>query len=388
MVFVRHTLPGERVLARLTEAEPGARFWRADAVEVLEASPDRVPSAWPAAGPGGVGGAELAHVALPAQRRWKATVVAEQMRRLGRVNPEVTVEEVPGPPDGLGWRTRIELMVNRSGQAGMHRHRSREVVPLTAMPLAVPEIEALGLFERHWPGGARITAVAPTGDRPLLLVDGAPWLEKGPDRRPNARTSVRESVEVSGHPYTWRVAADGFWQVHRAGPAVLAQAVLDAVGPVDGERVADLYSGAGLFTVPLADAVGPSGRVMAVDGDPRAVRDARRNSHDRAQVDLALGAVGDVLASGAVGRADVVLLDPPRVGAGRAVIESVVGLRPRRVVYVACDPAALARDVGYLGNLGYGLVGLRAFDLFPMTHHVECVAVFEPVSEVGEREVR
>ena len=378
VVFVRHALPGERVKARLTEAEPDARFWRADAVEVLQASPDRVPSAWPEAGPGGVGGAELAHVSLPAQRRWKADVISEQMQRLARLITDVTVEEVPGAPDGLHWRTRIELVTNRSGLAGMHRHRSREIVPLSSMPLAAEELAEQGLFERRWPAGARLTAVAPRGDRPLLLVDGVPWTDRGPDRRSNARTAVRESAEVAGRRYTWRVAGDGFWQVHRAAPEVLAGAVLDAAGAVAGERVVDLYSGAGLFAVPLADAVGPSGRVVAVEGDARAAQDARRNLHDRGHVDLHLGAVRDVLASGVVGRADVVVLDPPRVGAARAVLESVVALAPRRVVYVACDPAALARDVGYLGGMGYSMTGLRAFDLFPMTHHVECVATFAP----------
>ena len=149
VVFVRHALPGERVKARLTEAEPDARFWRADAVEVLQASPDRVPSAWPEAGPGGVGGAELAHVSLPAQRRWKADVISEQMQRLARLITDVTVEEVPGAPDGLHWRTRIELVTNRSGLAGMHRHRSREIVPLSSMPLAAEELAEQGLFERR-----------------------------------------------------------------------------------------------------------------------------------------------------------------------------------------------------------------------------------------------
>jgi tRNA/tmRNA/rRNA uracil-C5-methylase (TrmA/RlmC/RlmD family) len=378
VVFVRHTLPGERVRARLTDARDTAKFWRADAVEVLVASVDRVPAAWPAAGPGGVGGGELSHVALPAQRAWKAAVVEEQLRRLAHVELPVTVEPAAPDDDGLGWRTRIELVADADGRAGMHRHRSHEVVPLEGMPLAVPALDELGLFSRRWPVGARITAVAPVGgDRPLVLVDGAPWGDKGPDRRPNARTSVREEAEVAGRRYTWRVAADGFWQVHRAAPTVLANAVVDAVGPREGATIADLYSGAGLFTVPLAGLVGESGRVLAVDGDQRAVRDARRNVHGTPQVELHLGAVGDVLAAGAVHRADVVVLDPPRVGAGRRVVAQVVALEPRRVVYVACDPAALARDVGHLQQAGFTLASLRAFDLFPMTHHVECVAVLD-----------
>lgn len=377
VVFVRHALPGETVVARLTDAPESAKFWRADAVQVLEASPDRVPSAWPAAGPGGVGGGELAHVALPAQRRWKAAVVAEQLRRLAHLDLTVEVAPAPGETDGLGWRTRIELTADGAGRAGMHRHRSDDVLALTDMPLAAAPIAELDLFGRRWPAGARLTAVAPVGaDRPLVLVDGVPWGVGGPDRRPNARTSVREHATVGDERYTWRVAAAGFWQVHREAPTVLAGAVLDAVGDVGGATLVDLYAGAGLFTLPLADAVGSQGRVVAVEGDPGAVRDARRNAHDRPQVELHLGGVADVLRADAVGRADVVVCDPPRVGAGREVVEQVARLRPERVVYVACDPAALARDVGYLAERGYRLAALRAFDLFPMTHHVECVATF------------
>lgn len=377
VVFVRHALPGERVEARLTEAGEGARFWRADAVRVLEASDDRVASPWPEAGPGGVGGGELGHVALPAQRAWKAAVVAEQLRRLAHDEREVVVEAAPGDSDGLGWRTRIELTVDARGRAGMHRYRSADVVPLSDMPLAVPALRELGLFARQWPAGTRITAVAPVGgDRPLVMVDGVPWSGGAPDKRSNARTSVREVAEVAGATHTWRVAADGFWQVHRTAPSVLAQAVVDAVGPADGATVVDLYAGAGLFTVPLARLVGDRGRVVAVEGDARAVKDARRNVHDTPWVDLHLGGVADVLRDGAVARADAVVLDPPRVGAGRAVVERVAALGAERLVYVACDPAALGRDVAYLRGCGYALTALRAFDIFPMTHHVECVAVF------------
>ena len=381
VVFVRHTLPGEVVEAELTDADPGARFWRADAVRVLAPSPDRVVSAWPAAGPGGVGGGELAHVALPAQRAWKAAVVAEQLQRLAG-HDHAGVGEAADDDAGLGWRTRIELSVDERGRAGMHRYRSTDVVPLADMPLAVPALAELDLFSRRWPPGSRVTAVAPVGgDRPLVLVDGVPWAGSGPDRRPNARTSVREVAEAGGRRYTWRVAADGFWQVHRAAPAVLAGAVLDAVGPRDGATVLDLYAGAGLFTVPLADVVGPGGRVVAVEGDARAVKDARRNVHQGAGggagVELHQGPVADVLRGGVAPRADVVVLDPPRVGAGRVVVREVAARRPEQVVYVACDPAALARDVGYLRDQGYALSGVRALDLFPMTHHVECVATFD-----------
>lgn len=384
VVFVRHTLPGERVRARLTEAGETATFWRADAVEVLEASPDRVPSVWPQAGPGGVGGGELAHVALPAQRAWKAAVLAEQLRRLARLDLTPEVLAAPGDDErgGLGWRTRIDLVADAQGRAGMRRHRSHDVVALDAMPLASDDIAALDLFGGRWPAGSRIEAVAPAdGSAPLVLVDGAPFdRHRGrPDTRPNARAAVREQVGVGERLYEYRVAGAGFWQVHREAPGVLVDAVLRGVGDVAGATVLDLYSGAGLFSLPLADAVGEGGRVVGVEGDARAVRDARRNAHDRPQVELHAGDVADALrgrrGAPVAARADVVVLDPPRTGAGRGVVDAIAGLAPERVVYVACDPAALARDVALLGAHGWTDVAITGLDLFPHTHHVEAVAV-------------
>lgn len=378
VVFVRHALPGELVRVALTDARPDARYWRGDAVEVLEPSPDRVPSPWPEAGPGGVGGGELGHVTLPAQRTWKAAVVAEQLRRLAGLDLPVTVEAAPGETDGLGWRTRIELVADAEGRAGMHRHRSHDVQALAAMPLAAAEMDVEALLARRWPPGSRIAAVAPVGgDRPLVLVDGTPWGASGPDRRPTARTSVRERATVAGREHVWRVAGTGFWQVHRAAPTVLAGAVADAVGERPGARVLDLYAGAGLFTAPLADLAGATGRVDAVEGDPTALRDARRNLHDRPWVTLHGGSVADALAASVPERADVVVLDPPRVGAGRDVVATVASRGAERVVHVACDPAALARDVALFAEHGYRLTSLRALDLFPMTHHVEAVAVLD-----------
>lgn len=374
IVFVRHAIPGERVRVQLTDGGPGKRYWRADAVEILEASPDRVPSVWTAAGAGGVGGGELAHVALPAQRRWKAAVVTDALRRIGGVDRAVEVEAVPGDDarGGLGWRTRVELTVDRGGRAGMFRHRSHEVVALGDMPLAAPGIAELDLFGRRWRPGSRVDAVAPVGgDRPLVLVDGQPL--RG-DRR-----SVREVVEVDGRSHTYRVSGTGFWQAHVGAPGVVVASVLDAAGVGDGAHVVELYSGAGLLTVPLAHRVGPSGRVDAVEGDAGAVRDARRNVHGLPQVVLHPGDVRHVLDHlGPAGRGGVVVLDPPRAGAGPAVMERVCAAAPDRVVYVACDPAALARDVRIAASLGYELRDLRALDLFPHTHHVECVAVLEP----------
>jgi tRNA/tmRNA/rRNA uracil-C5-methylase (TrmA/RlmC/RlmD family) len=184
-------------------------------------------------------------------------------------------------------------------------------------------------------------------------------------------------VEVV-HNRRFRVEADGFWQVHPAAPTMLVDAVMAGLEPAAGETALDLYSGVGLFAAFLAEA---GCAVLAVEGDRDAVKNARRNLHDLPAVTLEQGDVDKVL-NVAVGQGlesvDLVVLDPPRTGAGEAVVRRIAGLTPRRVAYVACDPAALARDLKTFGKLGYGISSLRAFDLFGMTHHIECVAVLEP----------
>jgi tRNA/tmRNA/rRNA uracil-C5-methylase (TrmA/RlmC/RlmD family) len=294
VVFVRHALPGERVRVRLTETGRKASFWRGDAIEVLDASADRVDSLWPQAGPGGIGGGELAHVRLDAQRAWKSAVLGEQLSRLAKVEREVPVHAMPGDAErgGLAWRTRVELEADAEGRAAMRRFRSHTLVPVEQMPLMSDALAELDLLGRRWRAGSRIEAVAPAaGDEPVVLVDGQPYdLRRGKvDPRPNARSVVREEVTVGGTTWQYRVAAAGFWQVHREAPAALTAAVLDALGDVQGATVLDLFSGAGLFTLPIADAVGEDGAVVDVEGDARAVRDARRNAHDRENVELLEG---------------------------------------------------------------------------------------------------
>jgi tRNA/tmRNA/rRNA uracil-C5-methylase (TrmA/RlmC/RlmD family) len=172
----------------------------------------------------------------------------------------------------------------------------------------------------------------------------------------------------------WRVSGSGFWQVHPAAADTLASAVVRLLGPRPGEHALDLYSGVGLFSAALALAVGESGSVVAVEAGVDAVSDARRNLHDLQQVRLVVAQVETWLRRPGLPRADVVVLDPPRSGARRPVVTEIARLRPRAIAYVACDPAALARDLAYFRDQGYELTDLEAYDLFPMTHHVECVA--------------
>jgi tRNA/tmRNA/rRNA uracil-C5-methylase (TrmA/RlmC/RlmD family) len=392
VVFVRHALPGERVLARVTEAREGQRFVRADAVEVRAPSPHRVRAPCPYAAPGLCGGCDFQHADLTYQRELKAAVVREQLSRLAGTDRELAVEALPGDPGGLGWRSRVEFAVDTSGRAGLHQHRSHEVVPLDTCLIADPRVLATGVLQRDWPGERAVDVVAPSVGDPVAVPV------------PSSGDDVPVVVErIAGQRFSgdFEVSARGFWQVHPAAATVFVDTVLDWLQPRPGETALDLYAGVGVFAAALAEAVGESGRVVAVESDVTATAAAAGNLAAypwslsvRARVDDAFG-VPRPPRKGASQRratrarrlrrhpllpptADLVVLDPPRTGAGRGVVTQVADLGPRAVAYVACDPAALARDLAYFREAGYALQDVRAFDAFPMTHHVECVALLEP----------
>jgi len=417
VVFVRHGIPGERVRVRLTDAEEKAKFWRADVVEVLDASPDRVPHFWRTAdsasswahGRPPVGGAELGHVSLRRQRSLKSEVLAEQLKRLAAVELSPDVEAVgpakAGETDdggaGLAWRTRASFGVTQSGRLGMHAHRSDQVIPVQEMPLAVDGINALRLWDVDLQGIERVEVAAPAnGSRPLVLLAPAPGTRakrlnsilsqlpadvsvasydplKNETLQLRGRTWVQESA--AGHDY--RVTGAGFWQIHRDAPETLVGAVTgflhDGGFLEPGAAVADLYAGAGLFTAPLADAVGETGSVLSVEGAPGTSRDARKNLHGSPQVEIVQGKVERVLRQ-RPRQFDALILDPPRAGAGKAVVSQLIDSKPRAIAYVSCDPSSFARDIGYFQQGGWQLAGLRAFDLYPHTHHLETVALLTP----------
>lgn len=320
------------------------RMWRGDAVDIVEASPERVTAPCPIAHPGGCGGCDFQHVRLSAQRDLKAAVVQEQLQRLAGIDQPVAVEALPG--DGLHWRTRMQYRTDQAGHLALRRSRSHHLVTLPddGCALATHQLPNSG-----WPAGAEVRVAGAS----VLVND---QLVTGPS----------ELVERV-HDRTYRVGADGFWQVHPQAATTLVDAVLDGLQPEPGETALDLYCGVGLFAGALAS---HGCRVTGVEVSRAAIKTARANVPE---ADFHAGPVERSLHR--LRGADLVVLDPPRAGAGKKVMEHLAGLRPRAMAYVACDPAALARDVAHCREVGYQLISLRAFDLFPMTHHVECVAV-------------
>ncbi|MEU8283491.1 TRAM domain-containing protein [Micromonospora sp. NPDC048905] len=374
VVFVRHALPGERVIAEVTEVHRG--FVRADAVSVLEASPDRVEPPCPYAKPGACGGCDLQHVAPEAQLAWKTAVVREQLTRLGGLTDAeldqlgVRVEALPGGL--LGWRSRVRYAVDAADRAGLLKHRSHEVVPIDRCRIAHPAIQRLPVLAERWTAAEAVETVASTGgDVTVTAVrDGVPTPVSGP-------TEVREVA--AGRD--WALPASGFWQVHPAAADTLCTAVLELLDPRPGETAWDLYGGAGLFAAALAGRVGAA-RITLVESSRDGVDAARANLADLPQVEVVAARVETALTRRRItGPVDVVVLDPPRSGAGAQVVRDVVAAGPRAVAYVACDPAAFARDVRTFTELGWRLAALRGFDLFPMTQHVECVGLLLPPVE-------
>ncbi|MGW9021437.1 class I SAM-dependent RNA methyltransferase [Leucobacter chromiiresistens] len=412
VVFVADAIPGERVRAHVTDAKKKS-FARATAVEVLDASPDRREHVWAEAAIARdpehrAGGAEFGHISLERQRALKAEVLADAMQRFGGVQltaegaddaadaladivepPPVFVDDEDADPDpaadsGLGYRTRVRLHVDpETGAVGPYAARSRRVIPVESLPLATEGINQIAPLAEAMPGVDTVDLVDPSGDDPRMLLTLT-----GEKQRSGASDPIHEWVEDRG----FLVRAGGFWQVHRAAPAVLFRAVRDAIGeliddgrfdPVAGNL--DLYGGAGLLAAAVAEAAGPGVKIATVEAEAAATEDAAENlsaivgalAHT-ARVDRHLA---DLLrASGPVRerlRRGTVVLDPPRAGAGNGVTAQLAELAPMNIVYVACDPVSLARDTKSLRDSGYELTGLRAFDIFPHTHHFESLAVFQ-----------
>jgi tRNA/tmRNA/rRNA uracil-C5-methylase (TrmA/RlmC/RlmD family) len=399
VIFVADAIPGETVRAVITDDSKNS-FWRADTVAVLAASPHRRPHVWSAAAlerapEDRAGGAEFGHITLVHQRELKRQVLAEALSRMAGVETDAVVEaarpaaqttdtsaaasadtsadsSADTNDEGTGWRTRVRLHVADDGTVGPYAARSHRVIPVADLPLAAAEVARIAPLAERFPGAQFVDVVAPSTGNPHVLI------ETGTRAR---RTAITEQVGQR----SFRLDVRGFWQVHRDAAATLTAAVQEAIDPALFDPRAenlDLYGGVGLLAAAMADAAGGAVRLTTVESDQTASSHAAHNLAQWSAVAVAdrvdrylrrLTASADAGQKAALNAATV-LLDPPRSGAGKAVVAELAALGPAQLVYVACDPVALARDVGLLRTHGYELTRLRAFDLFPNTHHVEAVA--------------
>jgi len=380
VVFVADAIPGERVRARVSEAK--SSFWRADTLEVLDASPHRQSHVWAEAAvtrdpEGRAGGAEFGHIELAHQRELKREVATDALRRFAGIDTDLTVQALPGDDaaHGTGWRTRVRLNVAADGTVGPYSSRSHTVIPVAELPLAAPELEAIAPLRTKFSDAASVDLIAPSGGKAFSLVTG----------RDGSLPPMKPITERVGER---EFALDplGFWQVHRLAAETLTAAVQRAVdGDAFDPRAAnlDLYGGVGLLAAAVGDRFGQATRITSVESYEPATDFAARNLSDwvgaraiTARVEQFVRGLGDNASSVERGRqrAATIVLDPPRAGAGTTVVDELVRTEPAQVVYVACDPVAFARDAKAFAAAGYGIRSLEAFDLFPNTHHIELVA--------------
>ena len=357
--FVSGALPGEKVEVEITESAKS--FSRAEVVNVLEASEHRVPHFWKAAAKG-AGGAEFGHISLDYQRELKSQVLREKLSRMAKVISDVSVQAVQDDNgDGLRYRTRIQLNVDQSGLAGPSKSRSNEIVFTKELPLAVQEIEELGLHLKNFSGVEKIKiAASNTGDLQWMVDQKVQGSNQLVDR-------------VCGRTILHSVG--GFWQAHKHAAATLSEQVIEVEKLLDfdaGKQNLDLYAGAGLFSA-TSSVVFENANFTAVESSAKAVAAGEKSSVDLANLKFQKADVLKFLRTRAEGSFDTVILDPPRSGAASKVVNQLIRLSPRNIIYVACDPVALSRDLQTLMAAGYQMKTIEAFDIFPHTHHFETV---------------
>ena len=363
VIFVRHAIPGEKCTIQITST--GSSFNRADVVSVEAPSEFRVQAPCSFAHRNGCGGCDFQHISVDHQRILKSDVIAEQFSRIAKMDLRVEVEKVG---ESTHWRTRAIATTDRNGKLGFYKSRSHSIAPVTDCIICVEGMNFNEIASRDLKGDIRVEiSTSNTGERSIAL---APARGEEKARLTEGPAVLRENVLGR----TLEVSQESFWQSHKKAPEVLTQAVLEFAQLKSGEHVLDLYGGVGLFSAAILEAVGPTGHVDLIEGSKVATADAGRNFAAFSNITIATGDVAKLLPR--ITAADVVVLDPPRDGAGKDAVAHIARLAPRAIVYVACDPAALARDTAYLADHSYSLVKVRAFDLFPMTHHIECVALY------------
>ena len=370
VVFIADAIPGETVIAELTEEKKS--FARAVALEVLEPSADRIPHIWPEASiehaPNlRAGGADLGFVTIDRQRNLKRDVITDALNRFGKGAIEFDLHAVEPT---IAWRSRASLHVNAQGFAGPRAARSHDVIEVETYPLAAAVIAEHAPWRDRFAGASRVDLVATsTGQyRAIVLQDG---------ERPDRSRVVHELV--NGREFT--VSEAGFWQVHIAAAETLQNAVRSAISTDLFDPRAehlDLYGGVGLLAVPVLELAGQSAKLVTIEASERATELAQVNLVDWIGSRAVSSRVERFLQRETIEPGATVVLDPPRSGAGREIVERLALSKAAQAIYVACDPIAFARDLGYFRAAGWDIDQLNAFDLFPNTHHVELVARLSP----------
>jgi len=383
VIFVPYTIPGETV--RVEMAETHKRWAHARLLEILEPSPYRVEPPCPYFGLDRCGGCQFQHIAYEAQAEFKRQVVVDQLARVGGLQ-NANVQEIIGAAEPWGYRNHAQFSVTAEGWLGFLTADTHDVIPVEECLILEPYLDDLwSALDMKWPQLHRLSlrCGAATGDLMAIFeLDHYEDFDIEVDFPVSCVILLAdgETVVLMGNGYLtervaerdYRISAGSFFQVNSAGAEALVQRVHDYLGPSKNDALMDLYCGVGLFCLALANEVG---HVLGVEADPSAIADFKHNAQGMDHVELAEGKAQAILPH-LDERVDLLVLDPPRSGAGKQVVNEIARLGPRRLSYVSCDPATLARDARYFIDCGYSLREVQPIDLFPQTYHVESVALF------------
>ena len=358
VIFVRHGISGEIANVKITSINSKLAF--GDAIEILKKSKDRVKSPCKYSKPGGCGGCDFQHISPEIQKNLKKIIIQDQFNRIAKIdiNPEVISTE---PLTGLNWRSRLDLAISNNGKTGLYSHRSNEIIEIDECLIAVEQINKSKVFSKYWNTSDRLSISVSSENE--LNVNQAGKNILGSDE-------LKEVVDDN----TYTISPKSFWQSHKNAPRLLLQQVRKYAKIKLGDRICDLYGGAGLFTAPMAKLTGEAGEVHLIERDNDCIKDAKKMFKTKKNIIIHHGKVEQKL--GKIKNIDIIILDPPRNGAGKQVIHQIIDKKPKSIVYVSCDPTSLARDTKILIDNNYTLSNVLGLDLFPMTHHIECIASF------------
>ena len=358
VIFVRHAITGEKAVVRITSVT--SKLAHGDAIEILSSSQDRVSSQCIYAGPSGCGGCDFQHISIEAQRIFKKFIIQDQFKRIAKIDIEPELIHVE-PENGLHWRTRFDFSISKNGKAGFFSYKTKEVCEIDKCMIAVEKINGSDLFQRKWKGKERVEVSVSSIDEMNIRRAG---------RSISGPSQLHQIVENE----QLIISPDSFWQSHLNAPQALVKLVMQYMDLKPGDKVCDLYGGAGLFTSPILKRIQEIGVVHLVENDRRCIKDAKKIFRKNKNVIIHAGKVEEKLSN--IKDVDVILLDPPRNGAGKKVINEIISKKPKSIIYVSCDPASLARDTKLLIETSFSLDKITGVDLFPMTHHIECVSSF------------
>ena len=358
VVFVRHAITDEIAVVKITSI--GSKIAFGDAIEILKPSTDRVIAPCKYSSPELCGGCDFQHISMTAQLKLKKLVIEEQFERIAniKINPEVLNA---GIDSGLHWRTHLDFAISRNNKVGLYAFKTKEVIEIDECLIAVDAINQLDIFKSKWDGDERLSVFASSLNEVSI---------HRLDKNISGPSEINEVVE--GNSYN--ISHGSFWQSHKNAPKILINKLMEFANFETGDRVCDLYGGVGLFTAPILKIIGETGEIHLIETNNRCIKDAKKIFEKEKNVIIHHGKVEQKL--GKIKNIDAIVMDPPRTGATKQVINQIVEKKARSIIYISCDPSSLARDTKILLNSSYSLDKIIGLDLFPMTHHIECIASF------------